>query len=118
MHTRNTCGRGSYTRPTAAKLLNRRRMALRPQREPETPQNGHGVPTLLLIEGAGSDHRTVREVLSEARGILDVDHVTTVKEGIARLGTKAVSAVLLDLTLPDVRNLSALDELRRVAPKV
>jgi len=71
-----------------------------------------------LIEAPAGDRRTIRDVLAEARGILDVDHVTTVKEGIALLGSKSVSAVLLDLTLPDARDLGALDELRRAAPKV
>jgi diguanylate cyclase (GGDEF)-like protein/PAS domain S-box-containing protein len=89
-----------------------------PHRTPESPQNGHGVPTLLLIEAESADRRTVRDVLAEARGILDVDHVTTLQEGIARLRMKSVSAVLLDLTLPEAADLSALDELRRAAPKV
>jgi diguanylate cyclase (GGDEF)-like protein/PAS domain S-box-containing protein len=93
-------------------------MAQSPHRAPDAPQNGHGVPTLLLIEAAEGDRRTVREVLAEARGILDVDHVPTVKAGVALLGTKSVSAVLLDLSLPEARDLSALDELRRAAPKV
>jgi diguanylate cyclase (GGDEF)-like protein/PAS domain S-box-containing protein len=93
-------------------------MAQTSHRASEEPQNGHGVPTLLLIEPAASDRRTVREVLAEASGILDVDHVTTIKQGIERLAARAVSAVLLDLTLPEARDLSALDELRRAAPKV
>jgi diguanylate cyclase (GGDEF)-like protein/PAS domain S-box-containing protein len=87
-------------------------------RAPETPQSGHGVPTLLLVEPAGADRRTIRDVLAEARGILDVDHVTTIKEAVARLAAKPVSAVLLDLNLPEARDLSALDELRRASPKV
>src|SRR6185436_10507124 len=118
MHTRTTCGRRSYTAATAAKLLNRLGMAQSGHRTPETPQNGNGVPTLLLVEAVAADRRTVRDVLAEARGILDVHHVTTVKDGIALLGGKSVSAVLLDLTLPEARDLTALDELRRAAPKV
>jgi diguanylate cyclase (GGDEF)-like protein/PAS domain S-box-containing protein len=81
-------------------------------------ESSHRAPTLLLIEPASADRRTIRDVLADASGILDVDHVTTISEGIARLETKPVSAVLLDLDLPEVRDLSALDELRRVAPKV
>jgi diguanylate cyclase (GGDEF)-like protein/PAS domain S-box-containing protein len=87
-------------------------------REPGTPEYGHGVPSLLLIEAAASDRRTVRQVLDAASGILRVDHVTTFKEGLERLSAQQVSAVLLDLTLPEARNLTAVDELRRVAPKV
>ncbi len=89
-----------------------------PRRVPEKPQSRHGVPTLLLIEAVEADRRTIRDVLADARGILDVEHVTTIAEGIARLATGSVSAVLLDLTLPEARDLSALDELRRAAPKV
>jgi len=76
------------------------------------------VPTLLLVEPAGADRGTIRDVLGEARGILDVDHVTTIKEAVARLAAKPVSAVLLDLNVPEARDLSALDELRRASPKV
>jgi diguanylate cyclase (GGDEF)-like protein/PAS domain S-box-containing protein len=93
-------------------------MSQSPHRAAEVSQNGHGVPTLLLIEADAADRRAIRDVLGEARGILDIDHVTSIKEGIARLATKQVSAVLLDLSLPEARDLSALDELRRAAPKV
>jgi diguanylate cyclase (GGDEF)-like protein/PAS domain S-box-containing protein len=71
-----------------------------------------------LIEAESSDRRTIREVLDAARGILRVEHVPTVKQGLERLAAQPVSAVLLDLTLPEARDLSAVDELRRVAPKV
>ncbi len=84
----------------------------------EPPQNGHGVPTLLLIEVEAPERVSVRAVLEEAGGILEVDYATSVAEGIERLRTKPVSAVLLDLSLPDVRDLSAIAALRRVAPKV
>ena len=79
---------------------------------------GQAVPNLLLIEADATDRRTVREILEAARGILQVDHVTTVKQGLERLAIEPVSAVLLDLTLPEARDLSAVDELRRIAPKV
>jgi diguanylate cyclase (GGDEF)-like protein/PAS domain S-box-containing protein len=76
------------------------------------------VPTLLLIEAIDADRRTIRDVLADASGILDVEYVTTIEEGLARLSARSVSAVLLDLNLPEARDLSALDELRRFAPKV
>src|SRR5687768_8476858 len=103
---------------TAAKLLTMRLVMPSPDRAQETPQNGHGVPTLLLIEAIEADRRTIRDVLADARGILDVEHVTTIEDGLARLAARSVSAVLLDLNLAEARDLSALDELRRVAPKV
>jgi diguanylate cyclase (GGDEF)-like protein/PAS domain S-box-containing protein len=71
-----------------------------------------------LIEPIGGDHPMIRDVLAAASGILDVDHVVSIKEGVARLREKSVSAVLLDLDLPEARDLTALDELRRTAPKV
>ncbi len=84
----------------------------------EPPQNGHGVPTLLLIEGDAPGRVSVRAVLEEAGAILEVDYSTSVADGLARLRAKPVSAVLLDLSLPDVRDLSAIAALRRAAPKV
>ena len=78
----------------------------------------HGVPRLLLIEPFAPGRRTVREVLDEAGEILCVEHVTSLQEGLARLPGERMSAVLLDLTLPESRSLAAIDELRRVAPQV
>src|SRR5688572_939199 len=78
----------------------------------ETPGYGHDVPTLLLIESGSR----VRDVLTTAHGMLHVEHVPTVKEGLARLGRPTARVVLLDLSLPECRDLSAIDEVRRVAP--
>jgi diguanylate cyclase (GGDEF)-like protein/PAS domain S-box-containing protein len=93
-------------------------MAQTTQRDQGVTQHGHGVPSLLLIEAVETGRRSIREVLEAASGMLRIDHVTTVKDGLARLSAQPVSAVLLDLTLPEARNLRAIDELRRVAPKV
>src|SRR5262245_5831739 len=93
-------------------------MARDPQSEAGTPQYGHAVPRLLLIESDGGDRRSIHGALSAAQGILHVDHATTVAEGIAHLAERPVSAVLLDLTLSEARNLTAVDELRRAAPNV
>src|SRR5438045_778651 len=93
-------------------------MAQSTQRPADSPQYGQGVPSLLLIEAEVTDRRTIREVLEAARGILRVEHVPTLKQGLDRLAVQPVSAVLLDLTLPEARDLSAVDELRRIAPKV
>lgn len=77
-----------------------------------------GVPRLLLIEAAGNGKPTIRQVLEGAREILQVEHVPTLADGLGRLRASEFSAVLLDLTLPESRDLSAVAELRRVAPKV
>src|SRR4026207_751573 len=92
-------------------------MAQSPHRASEASANDHGVPSLLLIEGL-ADRRSIRSVLHAAKDMLHVEHVTTVKEGLARIGAPPVSAVLLDLTLPEARDLTAVDELRKVSPKV
>jgi diguanylate cyclase (GGDEF)-like protein/PAS domain S-box-containing protein len=80
--------------------------------------DGHGVPRLLLIEAPAFGRRTVREVLEGAGEFLCVDHVTSLADGLALLQAERMSAVLLDLTLPEARTLAAVDELRRVAPQV
>ncbi len=77
-----------------------------------------GVPRLLLIEAARDGKPAIRQVLEGAREILQVEHVATLADGLARLRASEFSAVLLDLTLPECRDLSAVAELRRVAPKV
>jgi diguanylate cyclase (GGDEF)-like protein/PAS domain S-box-containing protein len=75
------------------------------------------IPRILLIEANHSNRRSIREVLADAKEILDVEHVSTVQKGLARLAENGISAVLLHLTLPEVRDLAAVDELRRAAPK-
>jgi len=71
------------------------------------------VPLVLLIEGEATP---VRDLLAGANGLLHVEHVPSVRDGLARLAGQSVSAVLLDLSLPECRDLSAIDDLRRVAP--
>lgn len=80
--------------------------------------DGHGVPRLLLIEAPATGRRTVREVLEGAGEFLCVEHVTSLGDGLALLQAERMSAVLLDLTLPEARSLAAVDELRRIAPQV
>jgi diguanylate cyclase (GGDEF)-like protein/PAS domain S-box-containing protein len=77
------------------------------------------IPLLLLIEGQASDHRTMRDVLADAGGLLQIEHVGSLAEGLQRLhADRPVSAVLLDLSLPECRDLSAIDEIRKAAPGV
>ncbi len=83
-----------------------------------TPSHGHAVPLLLLIEGRSKGRPTAYEVLADAQDVLQIEWVGTLAEGVAKLTGQSASAVLLDLTLPECRDLSAVDELRRVAPNV
>ncbi len=80
--------------------------------------HGHAVPLLLLIEGRSRDRPTAYEVLADAQDVLQVEWVGTLAEGISKLTRQPASAVLLDLSLPECRDLSAVDDLRRVAPNV
>ena len=88
------------------------------QRSREAPQSSHGVPRLLLIEAAPTDRVTLRAVLETAQDILQIEHATTLADGLSLLAGSPFSAVLLDLTLPEVRSLVAVDEVRRVAPQI
>src|SRR5574341_651675 len=78
----------------------------------EAAEYGHDVPTLLLIESGGA----VRELLEAAPGMLQVKHAASLAEGLAMLVTEPPRAVLLDLSLPQARALTAIDEVRHIAP--
>lgn len=58
------------------------------------------------------------EVLEAARGLINIIHATTVQQSIERLERGSINAVLLDLSMPEVRDLRVLDELRQVSPGV
>ena len=80
---------------------------------------GRDVPLLLLIEGeASSDRTSVQALLADAPDVLAAEHVTNLNAGLRRLQSLSVNAVLLDLSLPEARDLTAIDQIRRVAPSV
>ncbi len=77
---------------------------------------------VLLVEDNPIDARKVREVLSEARGALDVRHglftITRVERlapALELLGTEQFGVVLLDLRLPDSDGLETLTRVRAAA---
>ena len=72
---------------------------------------------VLLVEPP-STAPSVRELLHSAPGVLKVCHRTTVADALAVLAERPASAVLLDLSLAEVRSLIAIDDIRRVAPGV
>ena len=78
----------------------------------EAADDGRDVPTLLLIESGVA----VRGLLEAAPGMLRVKHAASLAEGLAILVKEPVRAVLIDLSLPQTRDLTAIDELRRIAP--
>jgi diguanylate cyclase (GGDEF)-like protein/PAS domain S-box-containing protein len=79
----------------------------------QADEYGLGLHTLLLIESATGQ---VRQLLAAAPGMLHVMHAATVADGFAMLVTQPPRAVLIDLLLPEARDLSIIDEVRRLAP--
>ena len=82
-----------------------------------TRSNPPGPPKVLLIEAPDSQPH-IREVLDSARNILDVVHVSSLAAGLDALTRHAFNAVLLDLSLPESRDLHAVDALHQAAPGV
>jgi diguanylate cyclase (GGDEF)-like protein/PAS domain S-box-containing protein len=82
----------------------------------DTRLHPSSVPTLLLIEDAEQPH--IRGVLENADGILHVTAVSTLEAGleVLRAPNQNLSAVLLDLSLPECRDLTAVERLRQIAP--
>ena len=56
-------------------------------------------------------------LLMAVPGMLQVVHVPTLSDGLDLLAKHPPRVVLLDLSLPEFRDLSAIDEVRRMAPK-
>lgn len=80
--------------------------------------NGREVPLLLLIEPAFDQGTSVYPLLSQATEVLQVVRADTLDAGRAHLERESVSAVLLDLSIPSARDLSAIEQLTAVAPGV
>lgn len=77
---------------------------------------------VLLVEDNPIDARTVREVLSEARGAMDVRHglftvtrVERLEPALELLVAERFGVVLLDLRLPDSDGLETLAQIRSAA---
>ncbi|MCU1592833.1 MAG: hypothetical protein JWO12_225 [Frankiales bacterium] len=71
------------------------------------------VPRLLLIEDSLLDARLIGAHLrSEAGGVFELEHVTTLREGQDALALGEFDCVLLDLSLPDADQLEGLTALQ------
>jgi diguanylate cyclase (GGDEF)-like protein/PAS domain S-box-containing protein len=81
-----------------------------------TRDNAHAAPTLLLIEPESAPGASVHDVLTGSSGMLHVHHVTSLADGLAYLAGGDARVILIDLRLPEARDLSAIDEVRRAAP--
>ena len=84
--------------------------------EADVHEHDHAVPTLLLIESLASG--SVHEVLAGSHGMLQRRaRVCRCADGVDRPRQRTSAArYCIDLSLPECRDLSAIDELRRVAP--
>ena len=92
-------------------------MAARPYPAQLRLAREHGVdtPKLLLVELADGP-QPVRDVLTSVDGVMDVVHVSSLAGALSCLPARPVSAVLIDLSLPECRDLSAIAAVRRVVP--
>jgi diguanylate cyclase (GGDEF)-like protein/PAS domain S-box-containing protein len=72
---------------------------------------------VLHVGGNTLDARTIRDLLGASNpGRYVVQWVETFSEGLERATTNPMSAVLLDLRLPDCAGMDALDQLARAVP--
>ncbi len=64
--------------------------------------SSNALTVVLLVEDNPGDARLMREYLAEASGAaFRLEHVSTLREGLARLAQGGIDLVLLDLSLPD-----------------
>ena len=80
---------------------------------------GRALPLLLLIEGEAHGPQSVEALLAAAPDVLAAECVSTVEAGLRRLAVQPVTAVLLDLSLPEVRDdMGVIDRIRRASPGI
>lgn len=74
---------------------------------------------VLLVEDNSDDQELVRIMLRKATEVIfEVEAVACLSDAVAQLATRRFDAVLVDLSLPDSRNVDTLRELRERAPEV
>ena len=74
---------------------------------------------ILVIENDPAIITKVRAALAEAdTGSMELECVSLLSEGVERLKKRGVSAVLLDLSLPDGQGITSFDKLFAAAPDV
>ncbi|MFI5231721.1 MAG: response regulator [Gemmatimonadales bacterium] len=72
---------------------------------------------LLLVEDNADDQELVRIMLRRASDVVfDVEAVSRLADAIAQLSTRRFDALLVDLSLPDARNLETVRQLREKSP--
>jgi diguanylate cyclase (GGDEF)-like protein/PAS domain S-box-containing protein len=74
---------------------------------------------VLLVEGDPAEAQALITALADPRcGPCAVEWVTSLAEALERLKSDGISAVLLDLFLPDSQGIETFDRLFRAAPRV
>jgi diguanylate cyclase (GGDEF)-like protein/PAS domain S-box-containing protein len=76
-------------------------------------------PSVLLIGSSSALSKVIQEALAETgRDMFDLECATRLSEGIERLESNGIEAVLLDLNLPDSQGIETLEKLFRAAPHI
>jgi DNA-binding NarL/FixJ family response regulator len=71
---------------------------------------------ILLIDDHVLFRAGMRHLLRQLNDALDLDEASNHAEALARLTSKTYDLVMLDMSLPDLSGLAALDSLRTVVP--
>jgi diguanylate cyclase (GGDEF)-like protein/PAS domain S-box-containing protein len=73
---------------------------------------------ILLIDDNPAIADDIRKALAEAGGGFQVEWVRRLADGIERLNQEGITAVLLELSLPDSRGMDTFDKLLNAAPDI
>lgn len=73
---------------------------------------------VLLITSDASDAKSLKDLLGQAKdGSFDIEWVVRLSDGLERLRTGGIDAILVDLSLPDSQGIATFDELFSIAPQ-
>jgi DNA-binding response OmpR family regulator len=77
------------------------------------------VDRLLLIDGDPAAAKVVREALADSSdGPFEVEWVTRLSDGLERVSRSGITAVLLNIFLPDSEGMETVERLLMVAPQI
>jgi len=76
-------------------------------------------PTILLIENDPATAEKIRVALATSSGgTFGLEWVHQLSEGLERLSSRGISAILLDLRLPDSSGMETFDKVAKVAQDI
>ncbi len=119
LKSRSSNGIRKRQAPPPSSLLNfRRNVPHFPQPEVNASKS-NAKRKVLLIEDNLGDARLMREYLADPAGAsFELEHVTSLTDGLARLGNGGIDLVLLDLSLPDSPMAETFKRAHAAAPEV